>query len=126
MPEKSSRVPRYTSYPTAPQFGPAVDAGFRALAKERRARDPVRFFVKLPLRRAEVLWMRAVPDWEMPIVSPTLALPERRDGLVPLTRRTLLIPNTHSATGILYAATILVFIGELCSRLLSVATTYPV
>lgn len=43
-----------------------------------------------------------------------------------LTRRTLLIPNTQSATGILYAATILVFIGELCSRLLSVATTYPV
>ena len=74
-PEEQKRVNAlFEQYSREGLIGPAVDAGFRALAKERRARDPVRFFVKLPLRRAEVLWMRAVPDWEMPIASPTLAL----------------------------------------------------
>ena len=40
--------------------------------------------------------------------------------------QTLKIPNTQSATGILYAAVILAFIGELTSQLLSVDTLYPV
>lgn len=39
--------------------------------------------------------------------------------------RTLLIPNTQSATGILYAATIVVFMGELSSQFLSLGTAYP-
>jgi hypothetical protein len=39
--------------------------------------------------------------------------------------RTLLIPNTQSATGILYAAVILVFMGELSSQFLSIGTPYP-
>ena len=38
--------------------------------------------------------------------------------------RTLLIPNTQSATGILYAAVILVFMGELSSQFLSIGTPY--
>jgi hypothetical protein len=37
----------------------------------------------------------------------------------------LKVPNTQSATGILYAGVILSFIGELASQLLSVETLYP-
>jgi hypothetical protein len=40
--------------------------------------------------------------------------------------QTLKIPNTQSATGILYAAVILAFIGELTSQLLSAEALYPV
>ena len=47
-------------------------------------------------------------------------------GLAWLTRQTLKIPNTQSATGILYAGVILVFIGELTSLLLSAEATWPV
>jgi hypothetical protein len=43
-----------------------------------------------------------------------------------LTWQTLKIPNTQSATGILYAAVILALIGELTSQLLSAQTGYPV
>ena len=38
---------------------------------------------------------------------------------------TLRVPNTQSATGILYAATILVFIGELTAQILSDTGLYP-
>jgi hypothetical protein len=43
-----------------------------------------------------------------------------------LTWQTLKIPNTQSATGILYAGVIRVFIGELTSQLLSAEARYPV
>lgn len=39
---------------------------------------------------------------------------------------TLKIPNTQSATGILYVGVIATFLGELTAQLLSVDTTYPV
>ena len=42
-----------------------------------------------------------------------------------LTWLTLKIPNTQSATGILYAGVILAFVGELVSQLLSVGELYP-
>ena len=42
-----------------------------------------------------------------------------------MVERTLRIPNTQSATGILYVAAVTVFTGELMSQLLSVTTTYP-
>jgi hypothetical protein len=42
-----------------------------------------------------------------------------------LTWQTLRIPNTQSATGILYAGVILAFLGELTSQLLSVDKLYP-
>ncbi len=42
-----------------------------------------------------------------------------------LARQTLKIPNTQSATGILYAAVILAFIGELTSQLLSASAPFP-
>jgi hypothetical protein len=42
-----------------------------------------------------------------------------------LTWQTLKIPNTQSATGILYAGVILAFIGELTSQLLSAEARYP-
>ncbi len=45
--------------------------------------------------------------------------------LVWLTWLTLKIPNTQSATGILYAAVILVLIGELTSQLLSAQSAFP-
>jgi hypothetical protein len=43
-----------------------------------------------------------------------------------LTWHTLKIPNTQSATGILYAAVILVFLGELTSQLLSRSLPLPI
>lgn len=46
--------------------------------------------------------------------------------LAVLAWRTLAIPNTQSATGILYAAVILAFIGELTSALLSTQTPFVV
>ena len=39
--------------------------------------------------------------------------------------KTLQIPNTQSATGILYVAVIATFIGELVSLLLSGSSAYP-
>ena len=42
-----------------------------------------------------------------------------------MAERTLRIPNTQSATGILYVASVTVFTGELMSQLLSVTTQYP-
>jgi hypothetical protein len=43
-----------------------------------------------------------------------------------MTWLTLRVPNTQSATGILYTGVILVFLGELVSQLLSVDLMYPV
>jgi hypothetical protein len=42
-----------------------------------------------------------------------------------MTWKTLDIPNTQSATGILYVAVITIFTGELAAQLLSTGTTYP-
>lgn len=42
-----------------------------------------------------------------------------------LTWETLKVPNTQSATGLLYAGVILSFIGELTSQLLTVGALYP-
>jgi len=47
-------------------------------------------------------------------------------GLAWLTWQTLKIPNTQSATGILYAGVVLAFIGELTSQLLSAQALYPI
>jgi hypothetical protein len=46
-------------------------------------------------------------------------------GLAWMTWLTLKVPNTQSATGILYAAMILAFIGELTAQLMSVHGGYP-
>jgi hypothetical protein len=46
-------------------------------------------------------------------------------GLTVMSWKTLLIPNTQSATGILYVGVIATFIGELVSLLLSSSTAYP-
>jgi hypothetical protein len=46
-------------------------------------------------------------------------------GLTWLTWKTLDIPNTQSATGILYAAMIVCFIGELTAQLLSAEAVFP-
>lgn len=46
-------------------------------------------------------------------------------GLAWMTWLTLKVPNTQSATGILYAAMILAFIGELTAQLMSVRGGYP-
>ncbi|MCA9267114.1 MAG: hypothetical protein KDA41_01520, partial [Planctomycetales bacterium] len=45
--------------------------------------------------------------------------------LVVMTWQTLKIPNTQSATGILYVGVICCFLGELTSQLLSVETHFP-
>jgi hypothetical protein len=46
-------------------------------------------------------------------------------GAAWLTWQTLKIPNTQSATGILYAGVIVAFIGELTAQLLSAESTFP-
>ena len=46
--------------------------------------------------------------------------------LAVMTWETLKIPNTQSATGILYVAVICAFLGELTAQLLSVQTMFPV
>jgi hypothetical protein len=45
--------------------------------------------------------------------------------LIVMSWQTLKIPNTQSATGILYVAVLTTFLGELTSLLLSAGTTYP-
>ena len=45
--------------------------------------------------------------------------------MIYMTRETLKVPNTQSATGILYAAVILVFLGELVGQLLTVDARHP-
>ena len=45
--------------------------------------------------------------------------------LIGMTWQTLKIPNTQSATGILYVGVICTFLGELTSQLLSVGSVYP-
>ena len=47
-------------------------------------------------------------------------------GLVWMTWQTLKIPNTQSATGILYVCVITTFLGELTAQLLSAELTYPI
>jgi hypothetical protein len=47
-------------------------------------------------------------------------------GLAAMTWQTLKIPNTQSATGILYVAVIFAFLGELSSQLLSVPVPHLV
>ena len=55
--------------------------------------------------------------WLAGLVSPL--------GLAWMAWLTLKIPNTQSATGILYAAVIVAFIGELTAQLMSDAASYP-
>ena len=47
-------------------------------------------------------------------------------GVVGMTWQTLKIPNTQSATGILYVGVIVTFIGELASLLMSSSLPYPI
>ncbi|MBJ45053.1 MAG: hypothetical protein CMJ80_17560 [Planctomycetaceae bacterium] len=47
-------------------------------------------------------------------------------AMIVMTWQTLRIPNTQSATGILYVAVIFVFLGELTSQLLSAPSLHPV
>lgn len=61
-------------------------------------------------------WMFLAFRWLSGILIPL--------GLTWMTWQTLKIPNTQSATGILYAGVILVFIGELVSQLLSSGLPY--
>ena len=55
--------------------------------------------------------------WLAGLVSPL--------GLAWMTWQTLKIPNTQSATGILYAAVILAFIGELTAQLMAATAAFP-
>jgi hypothetical protein len=68
-----------------------------------------------PLRTS--FWLFLSLRWLAGIVGPAV--------MTWLTWLTLKIPNTQSATGILYAATILVFIGELTARLMSATSHFP-
>jgi hypothetical protein len=67
--------------------------------------------------KAVAWWLMVSLRWIAGLVLPLV--------LARLTWQTLNIPNTQSATGILYAAIILVFIGELTSQLLTADARYP-
>lgn len=67
--------------------------------------------------KAVAWWLMVLLRWLAGLALPLL--------LAWLAWQTLKIPNTQSATGILYAAVILVFIGELTSQLLTTDATYP-
>jgi hypothetical protein len=67
--------------------------------------------------KALAWWLMVSLRWGAGLVLPLV--------LAWLTWQTLKIPNTQSATGILYAAVILTFIGELTSQLLSADAAYP-
>jgi hypothetical protein len=67
--------------------------------------------------KALAWWLMVSLRWGAGLILPLV--------LAWLTWQTLKIPNTQSATGILYAAVILVFIGELTSQLLSADAAYP-
>jgi 4-amino-4-deoxy-L-arabinose transferase-like glycosyltransferase len=54
-----------------------VGAAFAAIAKERTARNPLRTYVTLPLRRLAQLWA-PVPEYELPMRVPWLGLPSLR------------------------------------------------
>ena len=62
-------------------------------------------------------WLFVAMRWLSGIVGTLL--------LVIMTWQTLKIPNTQSATGILYVGVICTFLGELTSQLLSASSTYP-
>lgn len=89
----------FDAYNRAGYITHEVDAGFVKLARERRERDPLRYYGTLPLRRARELWWNPVPDWEMPAQAPSVGIPEARAQLVPLTHRMLLF----AALGLLVA-----------------------
>jgi hypothetical protein len=65
-----------------------------------------------------VNWSFIVFRWLAGLVFPA--------GMAWLTWETLKIPNTQSATGIMYAAVTLIFLGELTSQLLSRSLPVPV
>lgn len=65
-----------------------------------------------------VFWIFAVLRWLSGLVGALV--------MAWMTWQTLKIPNTQSATGILYAGVILTFIGELTSEFLSADTLYPI
>jgi hypothetical protein len=62
-------------------------------------------------------WMFLALRWAAGLLGPL--------GLTWMTWQTLKIPNTQSATGILYVAVIGTFVGELTSQLLSMTSLYP-
>lgn len=78
------------------------------------------------LEAAQLTGNTAVTTWGLFVTLRWLAGLVGVLGLAWLTWQTLKIPNTQSATGILYAAVVLAFIGELTSQLLSAEARYPV
>jgi hypothetical protein len=74
-----------------------------------------RFTSDEPLRSS--FWSFLALRWLAGIIGPAV--------MTWLTWLTLKIPNTQSATGILYAAVILVFIGELTARLMGATSHFP-
>ena len=62
-------------------------------------------------------WLLVVLRWSFGMIGTMI--------LIALAWQTLRIPNTQSATGILYVGVLAVFTGELAALLLSAQTTFP-
>jgi 4-amino-4-deoxy-L-arabinose transferase-like glycosyltransferase len=59
---------------------PELDRRFTDEARARRARDPWRYWIQLPWKRAKKLWLEPVPEWELPAaIRPA---PEPKERLV--------------------------------------------
>ncbi len=72
----------------------------------------------LPTPLETTFWIFLSFRWLAGLVGPAI--------LTLMTWYTLQVPNTQSATGILYASVVLTFLGELTSQLLSADTVYPI
>lgn len=59
------------------RLSPEVDGMLRALAADRRKKDPVRALLGLPLRRIAAMW-KPLPEYELPVRSALLKLPALR------------------------------------------------
>jgi hypothetical protein len=77
--EEKARVTALFEHYNHGGLTPALDAEFDALARERRARRPFRYYVTLPLHRLVAEWT-PMPEWELPVRSLILHLPTWRRG----------------------------------------------
>lgn len=55
--------PEEPDEPETPEMTPTIDAAFGQIARERIARAPVRYYVRLPLKRAWSLWANPHADY---------------------------------------------------------------
>ena len=94
-----------------------VDADAHPLLEIREKVRRIDLVVLTSDRLESTFWIFVAFRWLGGLIGPAV--------LTVLTWYTLKVPNTQSATGILYVAVICVFLGELTSQFLSSRASYP-